>query len=31
VQGLNEWFTLDGARWAIGEGARTDLRRVTLK
>jgi len=31
VQGLNEWFTLDGARWAIGQGARTDLRRVTLK
>jgi hypothetical protein len=30
VQGLNEWFTLDGARWAIGEGARTDLRRVAL-
>lgn len=31
VQGLNEWFTLDGARWAIGEGDRTDLRRVSLK
>ena len=31
VQGLNEWFTLDGAQWAIGQGARTDLRRVTLK
>jgi hypothetical protein len=31
VQGLNEWFTLDGAKYAIGEGARTDLRRVTLK
>jgi hypothetical protein len=31
VQGLNEWFTLDGAKWAIGQGARTDLRRVTLK
>jgi len=31
VQGLNEWFTLDGARWAIGQGSRTDLRRVTLK
>ncbi len=30
VQGLNEWFTLDGARWAIGDGARTDLRRVSL-
>jgi hypothetical protein len=30
VQGLNEWFTLDGARWAVGEGARTDLRRVSL-
>jgi len=31
VQGLNEWFSLDGAQWAIGQGARTDLRRVTLK
>jgi len=31
VQGVNEWFTLDGARWAIGEGDRTDLRRVSLK
>lgn len=31
VQGLGGWFTLDGAKWAIGEGARTDLRRVTLK
>jgi len=31
VQGLNEWFTLDGAKWAISEGARTDLRRVTLR
>jgi hypothetical protein len=31
VQGLNEWFTLEGAEWAIGEGARTDLRRVTLR
>jgi hypothetical protein len=31
VQGMNEWFTLDGARWAIGQGERTDLRRVTLK
>jgi hypothetical protein len=31
VQGTHEWFTLDGARWAIGQGARTDLRRVPLK
>lgn len=31
VQGLNEWFTLDGAKWAIGEGARTDLRRASLR
>jgi hypothetical protein len=31
IQGTNEWFTLDGAKWAIGQGARTDLRRVTLK
>jgi hypothetical protein len=31
VQGINEWFTLDGARWAIGAGDRTDLRRVALK
>jgi hypothetical protein len=31
VQGINEWFTLDGAKWAIGEGARVDARRVTLK
>ena len=31
VQGLNEWFTLDGAKWAIGDGARIDTRRVTLK
>jgi hypothetical protein len=31
VQGLGEWFTLDGAKWAVGQGARTDLRRVTLK
>jgi hypothetical protein len=31
VQGTNEWFTLEGARWAIGESARTDLRRVPLK
>lgn len=31
VQGILEWFTLDGARWEIGQGARTDLRRVSLK
>lgn len=31
VQGMGEWFSLDGAKWAIGQGARTDLRRVTLK
>jgi hypothetical protein len=31
VQGVNEWFTLEGAKWAIGQGAKTDLRRVTLK
>ena len=31
VQGINEWFTMDGAKWAIGEGAHTDMRRVTLK
>jgi hypothetical protein len=31
VQGIGEWFTLDGARWAIGQGERTDLRRVPLK
>jgi hypothetical protein len=31
VQGLNEWFTLDGAIWAIGDGARVDLRRVRLQ
>ena len=31
IQGTNEWFSLDGAKWAIGQGARTDLRRVTLK
>ncbi|HEY3295731.1 MAG TPA: DUF4846 domain-containing protein [bacterium] len=31
VQGVNEWFTLEGARWAVGEGDRTDLRRVMLK
>jgi hypothetical protein len=31
VQGLNEWFTLDGAKYAIGLGSKTDLRRVTLK
>jgi hypothetical protein len=30
VQGTGAWFTLDGARWAIGQGARTDLRRVPL-
>jgi len=30
VQGLNEWYSLEGARWAIGQGVRTDLRRVTL-
>jgi hypothetical protein len=31
VQGLDEWFTLDGAKWAIGQGTKTDTRRVTLK
>jgi hypothetical protein len=31
VQGKNEWFTLEGAEYAIGETARADLRRVTLK
>ncbi|MBI5058291.1 hypothetical protein HZB60_00760 [candidate division KSB1 bacterium] len=31
VQGLNEWFTLDGAKWAVGQGARVDTRRVALK
>ena len=31
VQGIGDWFTLDGAKYAIGEGAKTDLRRVTLK
>jgi hypothetical protein len=31
VQGLNEWFTLDGAKYAIGLGSKTDTRRVTLK
>jgi hypothetical protein len=31
IQGNNEWFTLEGAEYAIGEGARADLRRVTLK
>jgi|GEM_PF-2752672 len=31
VQGTNEWFSLEGAKWAIGEGSRADLRRVTLK
>ncbi len=31
VQGLYEWFTLEGAKYAIGEGAKTDMRRVTLK
>lgn len=31
VQGINEWFTLDGARWAIGQGAKVDLRRVSIK
>lgn len=30
VQGLHEWFTLDGAKWAIGEGDRIDCRRVSL-
>ena len=30
VQGLNEWFTLDGAKWAIGDGAQVYLRRVRL-
>ncbi|MBU0690301.1 hypothetical protein KKC97_04075 [bacterium] len=31
VQGLNEWFTLEGAKWAIGDGARVYLRRVRLE
>lgn len=31
VQGINEWFTLDGAKYAIGLGSKTDTRRVTLK
>lgn len=31
VQGINEWFTMDGAKYAIGAGARTDMRRVTLR
>jgi hypothetical protein len=30
IQGTGAWFTLDGARYAVGRGARTDLRRVTL-
>jgi hypothetical protein len=31
VQGLNEWFTLEGAKWAIGDGAQVYLRRVRLQ
>lgn len=31
VQGMGEWFTLDGAKWAIGQGAKTDLRRVSIR
>ncbi|MBU0508144.1 hypothetical protein KKH27_04825 [bacterium] len=31
VAGLGEWFTLEGAQWAIGQGSRTDMRRVTLR
>ncbi len=31
VQGINEWFTIEGAKYAIGEGAHTDMRRITLK
>ncbi len=31
VQGLGDWFALEGAQYAIGHGSRTDLRRVTLK
>lgn len=31
VQGLNEWFTLEGAKWAIGDGAKVYMRRVRLE
>ncbi len=31
VQGFDEWFTLDGLKWMVGEGARVDMRRVSLK
>jgi len=28
VQGMNEWFTLEGAKWVIGDGSKVYLRRV---
>ncbi|MCC6475425.1 hypothetical protein IT157_00100 [bacterium] len=31
VQGVGEWFTLDGARWEIGAGSKTELRRIRLR
>ncbi|MCB9365952.1 MAG: hypothetical protein H6508_02020 [Calditrichaeota bacterium] len=31
VQGVGDWHTLDGARYAIGAGSKAELRRIRLK
>ncbi len=30
VQGVNEWYTLDGAKFEIGAGSKAELRRIRL-
>ncbi len=30
VQGVSEWYTLDGAKFEIGAGSKAELRRIRL-